>query len=91
MGSARGRFEGNTLVVETTNFTDKTGIGVNGGGVPNSEQLKLTERFTRVDPAMIEYVATVDDPGAFTAPWTMRRHDHVAARLRGARVLVPRG
>jgi len=72
MGSARGRFDGNTLVVETANFTDRTAIGVNGGGVPNSEQLKLTERFTRVDPAMIEYVATVDDPGAFTAPWTLR-------------------
>jgi hypothetical protein len=72
MGSARGRFEGDTLVVETTNFTDRTSIGVNGGGVPNTEQLKLTERFTRIDPQMIEYVATVDDPGAFTAPWTMR-------------------
>jgi hypothetical protein len=72
MGSARGRFEGDTLVVETTNFTDRTSIGTNGGGVPNTEQLKITERFTRVDPAMIEYVATVDDPGAFAAPWTMR-------------------
>jgi hypothetical protein len=72
LGSARGRFEGDTLVVETTNFTDKTSIGVNGGGPPNSEQLKLTERFTRVDPAMIEYVARIEDPGAYTAPWTMR-------------------
>ena len=72
MGSARGRFEGDTLVVETTNFTDKTSLGVNGGGPPNSERLKLTERFTRVDPAMIEYVATVNDPGAYTAPWTIR-------------------
>jgi hypothetical protein len=72
MGSARGRFEGNTLVVETANFTDKTSLGTNGGGPPNSEQLKLTERFTRVDPAMIEYVATVNDPGAYTAPWTIR-------------------
>ncbi len=72
MGSARGRFEGDTLVVETTNFTDKTSIGVNGGGPPNSGELKLTERFTRIDPAMIEYVAAVDDPGAYTAPWTVR-------------------
>jgi hypothetical protein len=72
MGSARGRFEGDTLVIETTNFTDRTFIGSNGGGVPNTQELKLTERLTRVDPAMIEYVATVDDPGAFTAPWTLR-------------------
>jgi hypothetical protein len=72
LGSARGRFEGDTLVVETTNFTDKTSLGTNGGGPPNSEQLRLTERLTRVDPAMIEYVATVDDPGAYTAPWTIR-------------------
>jgi hypothetical protein len=72
MGSARGHFEGNTLVIETTNFTDRTSVGSNGGGVPNTEQLKLTERLTRVDPAMIEYVATIDDPGAFTAPWTLR-------------------
>jgi hypothetical protein len=72
LGSARGRFEGDTLVIETTNFTDKTSVGTNGGGPPNSEQLKLTERLTRVDPAMIEYVATIDDPGAYTAPWTIR-------------------
>jgi hypothetical protein len=72
MGSARGRFEGDTLVIETTNFTDRTSVGSNGGGVPNTEQLKITERLTRVDPAMIEYVATIDDPGAFTAPWTLR-------------------
>jgi hypothetical protein len=72
MGVARGHFEGDTLVVESTNFTDKTSIGVNGGGPPNSEQLTLTERFTRVDPAMIEYRVTVNDPGAYTAPFTMR-------------------
>src|SRR5690606_2291933 len=68
MGSARGRFEGDTLVVETTNFTDKTSIGTNGNGAANSEAMKLTERFRRVDPEMIEYIATVDDPVAFTAP-----------------------
>jgi hypothetical protein len=72
LGLARGRFDGDTLVVETTNFTDKTSLGVNGGGPPNSEQLKLTERFTRVDAEMIEYRATVEDPGAYTAPWTIR-------------------
>ena len=72
MGSARGRFEGDTLVVESAGFTDRTSLGVNGGGTPNSEALKLTERFTRVDPDMIEYLATVEDPVAYTAPFTLR-------------------
>ena len=72
MGNARGRWEGDTLVVETTNFTDKTSIGANGNGTRHSEALTLTERFTRVDADMIEYVATVDDPVAYTAPFTVR-------------------
>ena len=72
MGNARGRFEGDTLVVETTNFTDRTSIGANGNGTRHSDQMKLTERFTRVDPDMIEYVAAVEDPVAYTAPFTFR-------------------
>jgi len=72
MGSARGHFDGDTLVVETTNFTDKTNIGTNGNGAANSEAMRLTERFRRVDPEMIEYIATIDDPVAFTAPFTLR-------------------
>jgi hypothetical protein len=72
MGSARGHFEGDTLVVETTNFTDRTNLGTNGNGTPNSTALHLTERFTRVDPEMIEYVVEVDDPVAYTAPYTIR-------------------
>ena len=72
MGSARGHFEGDTLVVKTGNFTDLTSLGVNGNGPPNSEKLELTERFRRVDRDMIEYSATVDDPGAYTAPFTIR-------------------
>jgi hypothetical protein len=72
MGVARGHFEGDTLVVVSTNFTDRTSLGVNGNGPPNSDRLKLTERFKRVDPEMIEYRATVDDPGAYAAPWTIR-------------------
>jgi hypothetical protein len=72
MGSARGRWDGDTLVVERAGFTDRTNIGVNGNGAPNSDALKLTERFTRVDPDMIEYIATVEDSVAFTAPFTLR-------------------
>jgi hypothetical protein len=72
MGNARGRWDGDTLVVETTNFTDETSIGGNGNGTRHSDQLTLTERFRRVDPEMIEYVATVEDPIAYTAPFTYR-------------------
>jgi hypothetical protein len=68
MGSSVGRFEGDTLVVETTNFTDELSVG----RMPHSEDLKLTERFTRIDPDMIDYVVTVDDPRTYTAPWTFR-------------------
>ncbi len=68
MGDARGRWEGDTLVVETTNFTDK--VGTFGG--PNSRKLKLTEWFTRIDPKMIDYRVRVEDPVTFTAPFTLR-------------------
>jgi hypothetical protein len=72
LGNSRGRWEGDTLVVETSNFTDQTSIGPNGNGTRHSAEMKLTERFTRVDPEMIEYIATVEDPVAYTAPFTVR-------------------
>jgi hypothetical protein len=68
VGSGRGRWEGDTLVVESQNFTDRASVG----RAPNSLQFTLTERFTRVDPEMIEYIATVEDPVTLTAPFTMR-------------------
>lgn len=72
MGNARGHWEGNTLVIETTNLTDKLGIGPNGGGVPHSKQMKITERLTRIDPEMINYVARIEDPKTYKAPFTIR-------------------
>ena len=68
MGSSTGRFEGDTFVVETTNFTDELAVG----RMAHSEDLKMTERFTRIDPEMINYVVTVDDPRTFEEPWTFR-------------------
>jgi hypothetical protein len=68
MGDSRGHFEGNTLVVESANFTDKTALG----GVRHSEQLRLTERFTRIDPEMIDYEVRVEDPLTWEQPWTLR-------------------
>jgi hypothetical protein len=69
VGASRGHWDGDTLVVESSNFNDRTNLA---GGTPNSEALKLTERFRRVDPEMIEYTVTIEDPIALTAPFTMR-------------------
>ncbi len=70
MGDPRGRWEGNTLVVETTNFLgNRTGIGLNGGGTPTSDALKLTERYTRTGPDEIRYEVTIDDPKTFIQPF----------------------
>ena len=68
-GNSRGRWDGDTLVVETGGFTDKTSIG---SGAPNSTRMRTTERIRRVDPDMIEYRITVDDPATYTAPFTVR-------------------
>jgi len=74
MGDPRGHWEGNTLVVETTNFTDKTrdvGAGMQRATFRGSDdKLRLIERFTRADRDTILYEFTVDDPTAFTKPWT---------------------
>jgi hypothetical protein len=70
MGDARGHWEGNTLVVETTNFlNNKTGIGLNGGGTPTSDVLRLVERYTRTSPNEIHYEVTIDDPKTFVKPF----------------------
>jgi hypothetical protein len=63
-GDSRGRWEGKTLVVETTNFTDKTNFRNSG------ENMRLTERFTRLDPDTLLYQFTVDDPQSYVKPWS---------------------
>lgn len=72
MGDSIGHWEGDTLVVETTNFNDKTWI--DRQGTPHSEQLKLTERIHRPDPDHLQIDITIDDPVAFPAPWTGHRY-----------------
>jgi hypothetical protein len=70
MGDGRGHWEGNTMVVETTNF--RGGIGMNGVNFAMlTDQLKITERFTLSGPEELIYVATVEDPGTWPRPWTM--------------------
>ena len=65
VGDSRGHWEGNTLVVDTTNFNGKTGFQGSSGN------MHLVERYTRVDENTINYEATVDDPTVWTRPWTM--------------------
>jgi hypothetical protein len=69
-GDAVGRWEGETLVVDTTNFIDRTNYEWASIWTRPSESLHLVERFTRVDPATLEYTITVEDPTTFTRPWT---------------------
>jgi hypothetical protein len=68
MGDSRARWDGDTLVIDSRNFTDRTAVG----GSRHSEGLRLTERFTRIDPEMIDYEIRVEDPATYTRPWTMR-------------------
>jgi len=72
MGDSRGHWEGNTLVVETTNFVgNTTGIVGNGGGTPTSDALKTVERFTRIGPDEMKYQITLDDPKTWPKPFTV--------------------
>lgn len=71
MGDPRGRWDGNTLVVDTTNFTNKTSVGRNGYGPHNSDALRLVERFTRVSKEQLDYEVAVDDPKTWTRPFKM--------------------
>jgi hypothetical protein len=75
-GDSRGRFEGNTLIVETTNFNALGAIATSAAtgrmrGIPHSEELHVVERFTRISEDVINYSVTVTDPKVYTAPWTV--------------------
>ena len=67
MGDSIGKWEGDTLVVDTTGFSDKTFI--DRVGRPHSNALHLVERIRRLDPNLMEIAFTVDDPKAYTQPW----------------------
>ena len=75
-GEPRGRWEGNTLVVESTNYNSKGSIATSAAtgrlrGIPQSDAMKVTERFTRVDANTINYTVTIEDPKVYTKPWTV--------------------
>ena len=70
LGDSRGRWEGDTLVVETKNIADRPGLGMNNTGA--SPALTITERFTRTSDDTLRYLVTVDDPMTWAAPFTMQ-------------------
>jgi hypothetical protein len=67
-GYSIGHWEGDTLVIETRGLNEKFWLDTRG--TPHTSQLKFTERITRSDMNTLKYTATIDDPGAYTAPWT---------------------
>ena len=70
MGWSRGRWEGDTLVVDVTNFNDRTWF--DAAGDYHSEALHVVERYTLTDPDHLLYEATIEDPNVFTRPWKIR-------------------
>jgi hypothetical protein len=75
-GEPRGRWEGTTLVVESTNYNDKGSIATSAAtgrirGIPQSSSMKVVERFTPVAPNTIDYRVTIEDPKVYAKPWTV--------------------
>jgi hypothetical protein len=71
LGTSVGKWDGDTLVIDVTKMNDKTALDTNGH--PHSDQIHLTERLRRTGPATMSYEVTVDDPKAYTHPWTQSR------------------
>jgi len=75
-GEPRGRWEGDTLVVESTNYNNKGSIATSAAtgrirGIPQTESMRVLERFTRLDANTINYSVTIEDPKVYTKPWTV--------------------
>lgn len=76
LGDPRGRWEGDTLVIDTTNFHERGWISTHAGsgrlrGLPNSQSLHIVERLAMIDADTIIYEITVEDPVVYTRPWTV--------------------
>ncbi len=74
LGDSRARWEGDALVVDTTNYKPRSFMGI------SSEKLHVTERFSRTEPEFLQYSITIDDPDTWTKPWSLmirlRKADH---------------
>jgi hypothetical protein len=76
-GYSVGRWEGDTLVVETTGFLDTEPLWLDVRGSPLTEAGKVTEKFRRTNYGSLEIEVTVDDPKAYTKPWTVRLYQRL--------------
>jgi hypothetical protein len=76
-GHSTGSFDGDTLVIDSVGFNDK--FWFDFAGHPHTEQLHVVERFHRPDLTHLDYEATITDPGAYTAPFTMNGHSNLQA------------
>ena len=74
-----GHWEGDTFVVDTTNFTDNTWMSAEGRVSPHSDELRIVERYRRVDKNTLEIEATITDPKMLTGPWTAPKQTLVLA------------
>jgi len=78
-GDSVGHWEGDTFVVDTTNFTDNTWMSAEGRVSPHSDALHIVERYRRVNANTLEIEATVEDPKMLTGPWTVPKQTLVLA------------
>ena len=78
-GDSVGRWDGDTFIVDTTNFTDNTWMSAEGRVSPHSDALHIVERYRRVDANTLEIEATVEDPQTLTAPWVVPKQTLVLA------------
>jgi len=69
-GHSVGHWEGDTLVVDTVGFNERFWFARRPTGMPHTKQLHLIERISRPDHDTLHYEVTIDDPGAYTRPWT---------------------
>jgi hypothetical protein len=67
-GRSIGRWDDDTLIVDSIGFNER--FWMSNGGLPHTDRLRLTERFTRIDYDTLQYEVTIDDPGAYSRPWT---------------------
>lgn len=68
LGHSTGRWDGKMLIVDSVGFNER--FWMDRFGLPHTDRLHIVERFTRLDETTLKYEVTIDDPGAYTAPWT---------------------